>query len=103
MEQTGPAIEQIVTNVIKVVASVSAISTLVSLGITQFIKEFTSNKKIIASFAIVFGFFTGITVMKLGGNTWFSPISILVGAIACLGAPGVFSLSKTLGSKQAVN
>lgn len=103
MEQTGPTIDQIVSQITMLVAAVGGISTLVSLGITQFVKEFTSNSKIIATFAVVFGFLTGLTVMRLTGNAWFSPLSILVGAIASLGAPGVFSVTKTLGSKASVN
>ncbi len=100
MEPTqGPTIQEVITQVTLLITEIGAITTVVSLGVTQFVKQFTNSSKVIAVFALVFGFFAGLTLMKLFNGSFFSPLSLLVGGIAALGAPGIFSLTKTLTTK----
>lgn len=93
---TAPTISEVVVNISKLVAEVSTITTVVSLGMTQFIKQFTVNSKVIAAFAVIFGFVAGSLIMKIFGQNFFSAISLLVSGVAALGAPGVFSVVKAL-------
>jgi hypothetical protein len=102
MEQ-GPTIQEVVTNITKIVASVGTITTIVSLGMTEFIKRFTNSSKVVAIFALVFGFVAGTLIMKIAGYAAFSPLSLLVSGIASLGAPGLFSVTRVLTAKAAVN
>jgi uncharacterized membrane protein len=100
MEQTGPTIQQVITQITTTVAAVSAFTTLLSLGITEYAKKFTNSSKVVAVFALVFGFLAGITIMHLTGQTWFSPMSLLVAFTASIAAPGVYSVSSTLLKKK---
>lgn len=92
----GPTIADVIANVTKVAGLVAGFSALLSLGITQFIKDFTSNPKKIAIFAVIFGYVIGSLLMKVAGYNLFSSTTILVGLIAAFGAPGIFSVTKTL-------
>ena len=103
MEQTALTIAQVITNIATTVAAVGGFTTLLSLGITEYAKKFTDNSKVVALFALGFGFFAGIVLMHLTGQAWFSPLSLLVSFTAAIGAPGVYSVTKTLAAKQTVN
>ncbi len=103
MEQTAPTIAQVITNIATTVAAVGGFTTLLSLGITEYAKKFTNNSKVVAIFALIFGFFAGVILMHLSGQGWFSPLSLLVAFTAAIGAPGVYSVTKALTAKAAVN
>lgn len=93
-------ISDVITNISKIVAEVSIITTVVSLGATQLVKQFTNNSKVIAAFAVIFGFVAGLAIMKIFNGSWTSPMSLLVGGIAAIGAPGVYSVTKTIASSS---
>lgn len=103
MQPAAPTIQEVIVNVATTVAAVGGFTTLLSLGITEYAKKFTSNSKVIAFFALAFGFLAGIVLMHLTGNKWFSALSLLVAFTAAIAAPGVYSVTKTFTAKAAVN
>jgi len=92
----APTIEQVISNIVHLVSIVGTVTIVVSMAVTQFLKQFTSNSKATALIAIVAGFLVGITLMRLFNGSFFSPLSLMVAGIAAIGGPGVFSLGRTI-------
>lgn len=90
MEQTQ-TVQQVITSVVQTVAIIAPLAALGTFGLTEFAKKSGLPGKWAGIFAYVLGFVISVLVMRLTGNTWFSPLSILVGVIVALGTPGAYS------------
>lgn len=93
-------VTDVIITISKLAGAIAAFTSVLSMGVTEFVKKFTQNSKLIAVFAAVFGFVAAGAIMKLMGYNWFSALSLLVSVTAAIGGPGVYTISTTLLSKQ---
>lgn len=91
MEQSTTTVQQVINSVIQTVAIMAPLMALGTFGFTEFAKKVGLSGRWAGIFSYVIGFCISILVMRLTGNAWFSPLSVLVGIIVALGTPGAYS------------
>lgn len=93
--ENAPTIEQVITNTALLIAKLSPFLIGLSIAVTNYLKKFTNNSKIIAASSLVIGYVVGTLFMLVLGNKAFSPLTIIIGIFSALGAPAIYSVGKT--------
>lgn len=98
--QSTISIQDVINNIVTLVTHIAPVAIAVSIGVTQFLKKVKFPSRFVGLLSVVVGFLTGVTIMGLFNGSFFSPLSILVGAIVAFGAPGIYSVASATTTKS---